>query len=72
MRARGSRVHDALGNALMVEVRDLLAQDEILKKRRAPRVGPERVLIVGKRHALISGKRGVLAAGDLVQFAAGG
>jgi hypothetical protein len=56
----------------MVEVRDLLAQDEILKKRRAPRVGPERVLIVGKRYALIRRKRGVLAAGDLVQFAAGG
>jgi hypothetical protein len=27
-------MHDALGNALVIEVRDLLAQDEVLEQRR--------------------------------------
>jgi hypothetical protein len=35
VRARAARVHDALGNALVVEVRDLLAQDEVFQQRRA-------------------------------------
>ena len=38
MRAGAARVHDALGDALVVEVGDLLAQDEVLEQRRAARV----------------------------------
>ena len=33
--ARAACVHDALGNALMVEVRELFAQDEVFKQGRA-------------------------------------
>ena len=33
-------MHDALGDALVIEVRDLFAQDEILEERRARAVPP--------------------------------
>jgi hypothetical protein len=52
-------------------MRDFFAKDEILQKRRAARIGPERVLIIGKRDPLVRGERGVLSTGELVQFAAG-
>ena len=35
-------MHDALGDALVVEVEDLLAQDEVFEQRRAARAGLER------------------------------
>jgi len=38
---------DALGNALVIEMEDFLAQHEILEQRRAPLAGAERILIVG-------------------------
>ena len=57
MRRRAARVDDALGNALVVEVRDLLAQDEVFEQRRTAQPGLERVLVVGDRHALIGGQR---------------
>jgi hypothetical protein len=72
MDARRSRVNDTLGDSLVIEMGDFFPQDEILQKRRAARIGPERVLIVGKRDALVRGERGVISAGDLVPFAAGG
>ena len=50
-------MHDALRNALMIEVRDLFAEDEILQQRRPAQPGLERILIVGDRHALIGGQR---------------
>ena len=40
VRARAARMHDALGNALMVEVRDLLAEDEVFEQRRARAARP--------------------------------
>ena len=49
VRRRAARVHDALGNALVVEVRDLLAQDEILEQRRAAEPGLQRVLVLRRR-----------------------
>ena len=49
-------MHDALGNALVIEVRDLLAQDEIFEQRGPAQAGLERVLVVGDRHALIGGQ----------------
>ena len=57
MRRRPARVHDALGNALVVEVRDLLAEDEVFEERRSAKPGLERVLVVGNRDALIGGER---------------
>ena len=44
-------MHDPLGNALVVEVRDLLAEDEVLEQGRAAQPGLERVLVVGDRLA---------------------
>ena len=40
-------MHDALGDALVVEVRDLLAQDEVFEQRRPAQAGLERILVVG-------------------------
>lgn len=56
MRAGASSVHDALGNALMIEVNDLLAEDEVFEKRRPPQPGLERVLVVGDGNALVRGE----------------
>ena len=53
VRRRAARVDDALGNPFVVEVRDLLAKDEVLEQRRSAQAGLERVLIVANRHALI-------------------
>ena len=44
---------DALGDALVVEVRDLLAEDEVLEQRRPAQARLQRVLVVGDRHALV-------------------
>src|SRR5674476_364898 len=62
MYARRACVHDTLGNALVIEMGDFLAQDEILQQRRAARVRPERVLIVRDREALVGSERGVLSS----------
>ena len=56
VRAGAARVHDALGNALVIEVRDLLAQDEVFEQRRAAQARLQRVLVVGDRHALVGGE----------------
>ena len=53
MRAGASCMDDALRNALVIEVRDLFAEDEILHQRGAAFTALERVLIVGDRDALI-------------------
>jgi len=50
-------LHDALGDALMVEVGDLLAHDEIFEQRRPTVAGLESVLVVGDLHALIGAQR---------------
>jgi hypothetical protein len=47
---------DALGNALVVEMCDLLAQVEVLEKRWTPSTGFERVIGVGNPQALRSGQ----------------
>ncbi|MGY4515198.1 hypothetical protein ACVWWW_000766 [Lysobacter sp. HA18] len=57
VRARTARMHDAFGNALVVEVRDLLAQDEVLEQRGTAQAGLQRVLVVRNRHALVGGER---------------
>ena len=49
VRRRAARVHHALGDALVVEVGDLLAQDEVLEQRRPAQARLERVLVVGDR-----------------------
>ena len=49
VRGGAARVHDALGNALVIEVRDLFAQDEVFEQRRAAQARLQRVLVVGDR-----------------------
>ena len=71
MRTRRSRVNDTLGNTFVIEMRDFFAKDEILRERRAVRIGSERIFTIGKRDALTRGECGVFSTSDLVQFAAG-
>ena len=61
---------DALGNALVVEVEDLLAEVEVFEQRRPARADAQRVLVVGDRDALLRGQHGHVAAGDLMRLAA--
>jgi hypothetical protein len=70
MHARCSRMNDTFWNALVIEMRDFVAKDEILQERRAAGIGAERVLIIGERNALVGGERRMAAARDLVQFTA--
>ena len=48
VRRRAARVDDALGDALVVEVGDLLAEDEVLEQRRPAQPGLQRVLVVAR------------------------
>ena len=66
VRGGAAGVHDALGNALVVEVGDLLAEDEVFEKRRAASARLERVLVVVDPRALVGGQhlvRATLAEG---------
>src|SRR4030095_14244100 len=49
MGGRPARVDDPLGDALVVEVSDFLAEDEVLEQGGSTKPGLERVLIVGDR-----------------------
>ena len=57
VRRRAAGVHDALGDALMVEVGDLLAEVEVLQQRRAADAGLERVVGVGQPQTLRGGQK---------------
>ena len=71
MGAEAPGVHDPLGDALVVEVEDLLAEVEVVEQRRAALAGAQRVLVVGDRDALLGGQRHAGAGGRLVGLAAG-
>ena len=70
MRPGAARMHDTLGDALMVEMRDLLAQDEIFEQARAALAALERILIVGDRRSLVGREPLVRTAGILVRLPA--
>ena len=70
VRAIAARMHDALGNALVVEVEDLLAEMEILERGRPAPADPQRVLVVGDRGALLRRQDRDIAARDLMRLAA--
>ena len=57
MGGRTARMHDALGDAFVVEMRDLFTHDEIFEQRGAARTGAQRVLVIGDLHALIGPER---------------
>ena len=69
VRAIAAGMHNALGDALVVEMEDFLAEVEILDERRSPLADLQSVLVVGHRAAL--GRRQDLgvALGDLVKLA---
>ncbi len=52
-----ARVDDALGDAFMIEVGELLAHDEVFEQRGPTAAGLEGVLVIGDLHALIGAQR---------------
>src|SRR6185312_9244396 len=71
VRRRAARMYHALGNALMIEVGDLLAEDEILQQARAAHAALQRVLVVRDRDALVGGQGVRRRTRRLMEFAAG-
>jgi len=69
---RATGVHDALGDALVIEVRELLAHDEVFEQRRTAFTCLQRVLIISDLHALVRGEgfaRGIGAEGfELIEL----
>ena len=74
MRPRAARMHDALGDAFVVEMEDLLAENEILEQRRATGTQAQAVLVVRNPRAVVGCKvfsgRGTARCHLLVGFAA--
>ena len=68
--SRRSRVNDALGNALVVEMGDFLAENEVLEQRRPARAAREGILVVRDRRALVGGQRIVGGGGGVMALAA--
>ena len=64
-----ARMHHPLGDALMVEVEDLLAEVEVFQERRAARPDLQRVLVVRHRAALGRRQDGRVTRRNLMQFA---
>ena len=57
MCAVAAGMDDPLGNALVVEVEDLLAKGEVLEQRRTALAGAQRILVVGYEGSLSGGHR---------------
>ncbi len=70
MGAVAAGVHHPLGDALVVEMEDLLAEMEVLEQRRTAFADPQGVLVVGDGHALLGRQHLVVAARDLMGLAA--
>ncbi len=66
-----ARVDDAFGDALMVKMKNLFAEMEILQKRWTPSASAKRVLIVEDGDAMTGRQDVVFSSGALMQFAAG-
>ncbi len=60
MRAGATRVHDAFGDALAIEVRDLLDERIVLERRGAAFAHGAEALVVGDWMTLTSGQRAML------------
>jgi hypothetical protein len=70
VRPEAARVHHALGDPLVVEVEELLAEVEVLERRRAALAYAEGVLVVADRRPLLRGEHLVLSPCPLVQLSA--
>ncbi|MNJ25540.1 hypothetical protein D3C77_199870 [compost metagenome] len=69
VRGRSAGVDDALGDAFVVEMLDLLAQDEVFQQRRAARAAAQGVLVVAERRPVVGGQPCFGRRGLLLQFA---
>ena len=66
-------MYDALRNALVIEVRDLFAQDEVFEQRRTAQARLERILVVRNGHALIGRERATAGVdANAIERAVGG
>ena len=70
VRAVAAGMHDPLGNALVVEMEDLLAEMEIFERGRPAPADAQRILVVGDRRALLRRQDRDIAARDLMRLAA--
>ena len=70
VRAVAAGMHDALGNALMVEVEDLFPKVEVFERGRPAPADAKRILVIGNRHALLCRQDRDIAARDLMRLAA--
>ena len=70
VRTGAAGVDDPLGNALVVEVADLLAQHEVFEQGRPAGVGLQRILVVRDRDAVVGRQGRVAAAARLMDFTA--
>ena len=61
-------MNNSLGNALVIEVKDLLTKVEVLEQGRTARADSQRVLIVRDRHALVRRQHGRAFLGGLVKL----
>jgi hypothetical protein len=65
-------VNHSLGDALVIEMKDLVAKDEVLEQRRAARASLQRVLVIGDRRTLLRCQHIAAASGGLVGLTTGG
>ena len=65
-----ARMHDALRDALVIEVEDLLAEMEVFEQSRAARADAQRVLVVSYRDTLLGREGGLFVRRGLVQLSA--
>src|SRR5262245_42361492 len=70
MRPEAAGMYHPLGDALMVEVEELLAEVKIFERRGAACTDPERILVVGDGDPLLSGQDGSVPTCTLVYFSA--
>ena len=69
VRRQSARMDDTFGDALMVEVENLFAQDEVFEERRAARARPQAVVIVRNRNAVVRRQDRLTSRRDLMHFA---
>src|SRR3954451_23575624 len=70
MGAETPRMHDALGNALVIKVKDFLAEMKVLERRRPAAPDSQRVLVVSDRGSLLGRQDRDVASRHLMRLAA--
>src|SRR4029453_12397868 len=68
MHPKPAGMHDTLGDALMIEVEEFLAQVKVFKRRGTTCADLQRILVVGHGDALLGSQDGHTASSGLVHF----